>query len=141
MLLLLTHRPHSCSPVAQALEVSKRLEAGAVAFADNHPVAARQRYDSRERFYGRRRHDILCLFIRFGQWPGDIVHAPLYLHVMSDVLWQVRLLAAQLVALVEKVGDKDKVSSNFNACHCAASRHSRYRCNVSRRTSSRRFWR
>ena len=103
--------PRSCSSVAQALEVSKRLEAGAFAFADHHPVVARQRHDSRERFYGRLRHDILCRFVRFGQWPGCIIYAPRCLHMTIDMTWQVRLLAAQLVALVEKVGDKDKVST------------------------------
>ena len=31
-----------------------------------------------------------------------------------DFVLQVRLIAAQLVALVEKVGDKDKVGANLN---------------------------
>ncbi len=31
-----------------------------------------------------------------------------------DFVLQVRLIAAQLVALVEKVGDKDKVGVNLN---------------------------
>ena len=39
------------------------------------------------------------------------MHAPRCLHMTIDTTWQVRLLAAQLVALVEKVGDKDKVST------------------------------
>jgi hypothetical protein len=38
----------SCSPVAQADEITKCLEASAVAFADNHSAFARQRHDSRK---------------------------------------------------------------------------------------------
>lgn len=34
---------------------------------------------------------------------------PHYPHLSADLFLQVRLIAAQLVALVEKVGDKDKV--------------------------------
>ena len=36
---------------------------------------------------------------------------PHHLHLTDDLFSQVRLIAAQLVALVEKVGDKDKVKT------------------------------